>query len=432
MRDLSLMTAISFIVFMSGGITGPVTSLYVEALGANYVAIGFLGTTASLTTIVSSYAWGRASDRTGRRKRFLVAGLWVSAVNYGLISIVPHYAYLYPLRILGAVALSAYSTSSLALMGDLLEARTGTRGRRMGVYRGMGSLGFGLMAFLSGTIADRLSIRAPFALAALFLLAASILALRVREPALGKTALDGRALLGANGGMADVRARLARLWQDARDIVARVGALTRRSGEAERAPDRAEGPSLAPLLVSSFLWALVTGAVYAVWANYMVTELGYSQTAMSRLWSLASTSEFPLMIAAGWLSDRVGRLPMLSLGFLAWALVFAGYVVAPWMPYIVIVQLIRGFAYSAFTATAMTYATEIRDMEQRGRVAGLYSAAGGLGAILGAAMGGVQTEWMGFRAMIGTHAVLIFGGAVYLAAVALRQRRSLLRKHGDR
>ena len=61
----------------------------------------------------------------------------------------------------------------------------------------------------------------------------------------------------------------------------------------------------------------MTGAVYAVWANYMVSELGYSQTAMSALWSLASTSEFPLMILAGWLSDRLGRLPMLSLGFLA-------------------------------------------------------------------------------------------------------------------
>ena len=83
---------------------------------------------------------------------------------------------------------------------------------------------------------------------------------------------------------------------------------------------------LAPLLFSAFLWSLTTGAVYAVWANYMVGELEYSQAAMSRLWSLASTSEFPLMILAGWLSDRLGRLPMLSLGFLAWTLVFLGYV----------------------------------------------------------------------------------------------------------
>ena len=408
MSDLTLMTAISFIVFMSGGITGPVNSLYVEALGANYATIGLLGTVASLTTIVSSALWGRASDLAGRRKQFLVGGLFVAGLSYGLMALVPHYAYLFALRILGAAATSAYATSSLALMGDLLEDRAEARGRRMGVYRGLGSLGFGLMAFLSGTISDRLSIRAPFAMAAVFVLAACALALLVREPTPKAVRTGDR--MG--------------LWQIVREAMSRLSSLLRRGGEtcAESIEDR--GPSLAPLLISSFLWALVTGAVYAVWANYMVGDLGYSQTAMSRLWSLASTSELVLMIVAGWLSDRMGRLPMLSLGFVAWALVFAGYVVVPGMPWILGVQLVRGFAYSAFTATAMTYATEIRGREHRGRVSGLYSAAGGVGAILGSAIGGLQTEWMGFRPMIATNAVLIFGGAVYLAVVAVRQGRA--------
>ena len=180
-----------------------------------------------------------------------------------------------------------------------------------------------------------------------------------------------------------------------------------------------------PLLASAFLWTLATGAVYAVWANYMVSELGYTQAAMTRLWSLASTTEFPLMIVAGWLSDRIGRLPMLSLGFVAWTVVFAGYVLFPQMPWIIGVQLVRGFAYSAYTATAMTYATEVRSRAQRGWVSGLYSTSGSVGSILGAAMGGLQTEWMGFRAMIGTNAGLVFVGALYVAGVAgLRRRRA--------
>jgi MFS family permease len=417
MNDLTLMTIISFVLFMSAGITGPINSLYVKSLGASYVAIGLLGTVTSLTTILFSYVWGRASDLAKRRKMFMVLGLVAMSLVYGGLSIAPNYVVLFPLRVVGAMAMSAYSVSSLALMGDLLEQRGRARGRRMGVFRGLGSLGFGLMAFLSGSIADWSSIRTPYALAGGFLTLAFVLSLWVREPA-----VSSEAGLTVASIAAFARSLLASMWESAAQAVRRmVAAAKPQAGTAKRLDaEVTHRLPLAPLLISAFLWSLVTGAVYAVWANYMVSELGYSQTAMSRLWALASTSEFPLMILAGWLSDRLGRLPMLSLGFAAWALVFFGYVLVPWMPWIVVVQLIRGFAYSAFTATAMTYATEVRGKAQRGEVSGLYSVAGGIGSILGASMGGVQTQLMGFRAMIATNAVLILGGAVYLAVVALR------------
>ena len=77
MKNLILMTAIGIILFMSRGIVGPINSLYVESLGANYVMIGVLGAIISLTTIAFSYVWGRLSDRRGKRKLFLVGGLAV-------------------------------------------------------------------------------------------------------------------------------------------------------------------------------------------------------------------------------------------------------------------------------------------------------------------------------------------------------------------
>ena len=49
MSNLTLMTTIGFILFLSRGITGPVSSLYTESLGASYVTIGILGTVSSLT-----------------------------------------------------------------------------------------------------------------------------------------------------------------------------------------------------------------------------------------------------------------------------------------------------------------------------------------------------------------------------------------------
>jgi len=389
MKNLILMTVIGVILFMSRGITGPINSLYVESLGANYLTIGVLGAVTSLTTIVFSYVWGRMSDRRGKRKLFLVGGLAVLALSAGLMTVAPTYVYLFPLNILNAASQAAYAVVSLALMGDILEESRGARGRRMGIYRGLGSLGFGVLAFFSGSIADRLSLRAPFGLSAGFLVVAVVLALLVEEdPA-------------HSSHEAAVTAPVT-----AKSLATTPAALP-----------------LPPLLISMFLWSLVTGAVYAVWANYMVGELAFTQGQMSRLWGLASFSEFPLMILAGALSDRIGRPATLSLGFFAWTLVFLGYVVTPVMPWIVLVQLIRGFAYSAFTAASMTYAAEVRAKAQRGRISGLYSSAGSIGAILGSTMGGALAQFAGTPTMILANAVLIFAGALYLAVTAFQHRR---------
>ncbi|MGC9521794.1 MAG: MFS transporter [Anaerolineae bacterium] len=401
MKPYTRLTVIAFLLFMARGMTGPLSSLYWRSLGASYLAIGLLGTVTSITAIVASYVWGRASDRLGQRRGFLLVGLGGLALCFGLLSAVSGTAVLFPLYAAVAVAQAAYDTASLALMGDWLEVegrrrdgsgqgdrvRPSRSGRRMGIYRGLGSLGFGVTAFVSGSIADALSLRVPFALAACFFVLAFLLAVGVREPPPEPSPATGA-----------------------------PSSAPSPAAEARRLP-------LAPLLIAALLWSLVTGAVYAVWANYMVEAIGYTSAQMTRLWALASLSEFPLMIVAGWLSDRVGRLPMLAVGFLAWAGVFTGYLIVPTMPWIVVVQLLRGFAYSAHTATAMIYAAEVRSRGERGRISGLYGTAGALGSIVGSSLGGAVTEYVGFRALIGAGAGVIFAGALYLSGASVQVHR---------
>lgn len=414
MSSLTLLTLIGFFLFMSRGITGPIGSLYYEHLGASYVAIGAMNTLTSLTMIATSYGWGRLSDRLGRRKVFVVAGLAILAISYILMALAPGYLYLYPLQIIASAAQAAYGTANLALIGDLLSQQTSGRGRSMGTLRGVGSLGFGLMAFVSGSVADLTSIRIPFGLAGLLAALALLLALRVREADQmpnEEERRDDRSLRV----WAWIRKPIAPLASAASRLFARLPSAQDAAHQNGRLP-------LPPLLISAFLWSLVTGAVYALWANYMVGEVGYARSTMSRLWALASLSELPLMILAGWLSDRIGRLLMLSAAFIAWTLVFVGYIVAPGIPWIIGIQLLRGFAYSGFTATAMIYAAEARAKEERGRVSGLYSTAGGMGSILGASVGGMLVQYGSFQLMIGGSAALIFAGALYTGFLALRRQ----------
>ncbi len=387
MSPVLRMTLITMLLFMSRGMIIPVRSLYTRSLGASYLTIGLLGTVTSLAMIGGNALWGWLSDRLRKRRPILLGGLAALALGFVGIAGVPTAQWLFPLYLWMALAQAAYDTASLALMGDLLEKGGRSRGRRMGTYRGLASLAFGIPAFASGELAEIWSLRGPYLIGAGCLAVALVLAIGVRRP--DKT-------------VDEPSGKDAKLQPDT-DAAA--------SSDQPRLP-------LPPLLIAAGIWSLVTGAVYAVWANYMVESLGYSQGQMSRIWAIASLSEFPLMILAGWLGDRLGRLPMLSIGLTLWAGVFTGYLFLPSMPWIIGVQLVRGFAYSAHTATAMTYAAEVRKREHRGRVSGFYGTAGSIGAILGTSLGGLLTEYAGFRVMIAACAALVLAGAIYIGITA--------------
>jgi len=397
-RNVILMTLVMVLLLMGRGAVGPLTSIYSRELGASYSMIALLGTVASVFSLASSYFWGHISDRTFRRKRYMVLGLVVILVTRLITATVPSYVYLFPLRAIEAIALAAYSVTSLALMGDILET-SGGRGARMGLYRGLASGGFGLMAFFAGSIADRFGLSVNYVVSAAFIAVAIVLALAVTESEPAADSGESASLVQSDS----------------------VDETTKLSAVAETVSER-RLPIL-PLLVAALVWFAMFGAVYSVWANYMVEELGYSSTVMTRLWAIASSSELVFMVLAGLISDRIGRLPMMAVGFLMWALVFGGYLVVPILPWIILVQLVRGFAYSAYTATAMTYATEVSSRKERGRASGLYSSASGLGSILGAMAGGLLVQWVGFGSMLAICAAIALLTALYMGIVAIQWRR---------
>ena len=100
MTNLVVLTIIGFIMFMSQGVVGPVSSLYAQELGASYVLLSVLGTTTSIFTVIASYMWGRTSDVMGSRKAFMLGGLGVLAVQAALTASIPAFApaYAHPPR----------------------------------------------------------------------------------------------------------------------------------------------------------------------------------------------------------------------------------------------------------------------------------------------------------------------------------------------
>jgi MFS family permease len=133
------------------------------------------------------------------------------------------------------------------------------------------------------------------------------------------------------------------------------------------------------------------------------------------------------MLIAGFLTDRFGRRATFFAGFSLFACVYLLYflVASATLPpeALVVAQIVRGFAFASFTATALTMAIELSPPAARGRAAGLFSIAQSLSQIVGGYSGGPLAQALGFRALFGGAAAALVLGIVYLR-VGLRPAKA--------
>jgi len=386
-----VLTVIGALVFAAVGLSSPMMSLYLESLGASYAYISIILTSYTATALVFNYAWGRISDVAGRRKAFLVLGLGGMAVANLLLSIVPNVASAWLVRILEGASMAAYGTISLALMGDLLEQENGgtrgRKGRRMGLYRGLASLAFAGAAVFGGRIADAFGLRLVFAVCAAIYLIAGIAALvTIKEPVPVRATQPVASLPTVKG----ARAGLGQL------------------------------PIL--FLLGVLLWNMTHNASTSMWPNYMAS-LGYSKSALSTLWGFAAFIETPSMFLVGALSDITGRAAMLAAGAAGISFVNFGYLtLAAYLPALLGIQVLRGFGFGSYTASAMVFAAESSDSRTRGKASGVFYAAGSAGQLLGTFMGGNLVQLFGFSTLYLTCGLLGLVAAVCFIALAVRQR----------
>ena len=90
----------------------------------------------------------------------------------------------------------------------------------------------------------------------------------------------------------------------------------------------------------------------------------------------------------GWVSDRVGRRPVLLVSLLGTAFSFVLLALAETLPAVLLARFLGGF-FGASIGTAQAYMTDLTDEDSRAQGMGVIGAASGIGIVLGTALGGI-------------------------------------------
>jgi MFS family permease len=398
------LTGVLFLVYLATGLWSPLLAVYTRSLGANAAQIGLVLATFQATSLASQFWWGRLSDRLGRRKPLLLLGTGGLGVAYLGIASVDQYRWLFAARALEGVALAAYSIGSLALIGDLLEDQA-SRGRLMGTYRMFGSLAFSIAALSGGWLADQFSLRVPLYAAAGCYVLACVLGSRIKER---------RATTDHRPPTSDHRPAIANAGSRS-SVLSSIASALPADALARRA--------LWSFLGLIFIWMFSFGAVISLWPVYMNT-IGYSQTAIGGLWALAALGEVPCLLLAGHLSDSWGRKWVMLMGMGLMSGVFLAYTLSSAFAWLVGAQMVRSLAYACFEAPSLLYATELGLRQQRGRLAGMYYSASGVGAIVGSAAGGATAQQIGMPLMFQGVVAIMLATVAIMAKVMPRLRPS--------
>jgi MFS family permease len=144
-----------------------------------------------------------------------------------------------------------------------------------------------------------------------------------------------------------------------------------------------------------------------------LTEAAGSPHYIPLLWAALHVVKASTSIVGGDLSDRVGRRTIIAIGWLVYAVVYAGFAVADTLPILVTWFLVYGVYFGFAEGTEKALVADLAPRLRRGFAFGVFTAVQGLGALAASVLFGAL--WSAFGAAI----AFASGAALALAATVL-------------
>lgn len=358
-----LLGAVSLLNDVASEVIYPLLPFFLTSvLGATAVSLGLIEGTAEAVSSVLKVVSGRLSDRWRRRKPIVLGGYALSALARPFISIANGWGAVFALRFIDRVGKGIRGAPRDAMLGDLAD--TSNRGKVFGFHKAMDHTGAVLGPLLTTAflIAFPNRYRTLFALTAIPGIATVVLLLRLKEhphksliPGPQSPDTDPEFLIPDSG--------------------------------------RALPPPLIRYLIVLSIFTLGDSA--DAFLLLRLTEAAGGPQYIPLLWSMLHVVKMTSSIIGGAASDRLGRRPLIAIGWTIYAGVYAGFAVSQSLAALVACFLIYGLYYGCVEGAERALVADFAPPSQKGTALGLYNAVAGVGALISSLLFGVIWKYFG-------------------------------------
>jgi len=344
--------------------------------GLSTSVIGVFMALDNIAALIIQPSVGPWSDRIrtkiGRRMPFILVGVPISAIAFGLIPVAAILPFFVACTTSFFLAMAFWRTPVVALMPDITPSEK--RSQANGIINFMGGLG-AIIAFLAGSAMYKINPGFPFWVGSgLVILAALMVYLFIKEPT-EFVETERYNIIGS----------LVEVWKD-------------RDKSAIR------------LLFAIFFWFLGYTAIEAFFTLYAKNYLGLSEADGSRLLGHLSLLFVLFAIPSGLIGGNLGRRGTISTGIILLAGVIFGISITPIstltnvltklpvlgeIPGISIFLMLGGIAWSLININSLPMVVDMTSMERIGTFTGLYYLFSTLSAILGPISNGLLIDLTG-------------------------------------
>jgi MFS family permease len=346
----------------------PLLPIFLTAtLGAGPAAIGIIEGTAEATSSFLKVVSGYVSDRIAKRKQIVFAGYGLSAIARSALSITASWTQVLVLRFTDRIGKGIRTAPRDAIIAD--STAPAYRGRSFGFHRALDNAGAILGPILAFVLISRLnfSCRMIFGIALIpGLLSALSIAAFVRE----------------------------------RKYEKKTASLSLHLESIDHNFHR----YLIVLLVFTL------GNASDAFLILRAVDCGIHTAMIPLLWGGFNLVRCLISVPCSSLSDRIGRRPVIIMGWLVYALIYFAFAMAntPW--HIALIFLGYGIYYGLTEGVERAFVADLVPAEIRATAYGLYNGAIGIAALPASIIFGALWKYAGM------HAAFFF--AVALAALA--------------
>ena len=358
---------LSFGVFCANiGFLATVTfvPLFARSLGIGMAEIGFIMGMYFIVATVMMVTIGSLSDIGGLRNIIIVIGLAGSAVIYWLIGISTTYPQLLILAGLLAAADSAYRPTSVAVIAQLSSRPT--MGRNIGIFNAFIAGGMGVGCLIGGQIADKFGLSSVFTMSALILVVGTL-------SSMTSLRIDKKNIFNSKSRTKKINFNLLSMR---REYLITSGLLL--------------------LCVSLFFRNAGFRGITSFLPIYL-TNLGAENSLIGLIIAFNFAVQIVLMPSMGWMSDRIGRKRILSLGMFATFLATFLLSIVNDPLQVFGIELAVAFSWASLLVASNAFVADVSPPERIGSMMGLVFTSMNLGGVIGPIVAGITSEIFNLR-----------------------------------